>query len=346
MRFATPIRRTLSLATALSAAVSGAPAIAAVDQQQTASNVGSPLGTETVHWQTFTAGLSGRLDGVELTMVAFCDAACTLADVTVEVVEAPGGVPDDTVLASAIVSPAVLTESYAVVPVDLRAANALVTAGASYAIRFSGGGAGNGLDEIAVAYQHDGSSYGAGAFYIDINPCDGLDDPSETNYLPAGADMTFTTYVSDRACGDDVRDPGEACDDGNVAAGDGCSATCFLEKPALACQDAVAKAGLGYATARLKAIQKCRSLVNAGKLTNALEACPAETKTAAAIAKAGMKARTAVAGGRKPKCTDALLGVLGTCADGVDALVAPNGTSGCLLTSHDADDLLDAEYGY
>ena len=31
------------------------------------------------------------------------------------------------------------------------------------------------------------------------------------------------------ACGNGVLDPGEACDDGNTASGDGCSATCTIE---------------------------------------------------------------------------------------------------------------------
>src|SRR4051812_43196279 len=31
------------------------------------------------------------------------------------------------------------------------------------------------------------------------------------------------------ACGDHKFDPGEACDDGNTAAGDGCSAACQIE---------------------------------------------------------------------------------------------------------------------
>src|SRR5512138_941673 len=30
-------------------------------------------------------------------------------------------------------------------------------------------------------------------------------------------------------CGDGVVDPGEECDDGNLASGDGCSATCSVE---------------------------------------------------------------------------------------------------------------------
>ena len=45
------------------------------------------------------------------------------------------------------------------------------------------------------------------------------------------------TGTAAAACGDGVRDPGEACDDGNVADGDCCSSACVPAEDAVACDD-------------------------------------------------------------------------------------------------------------
>jgi cysteine-rich repeat protein len=52
-----------------------------------------------------------------------------------------------------------------------------------------------------------------------------------------GCSATCTVEAPAPACGDGTKDDGEACDDGNTAAGDGCSATCTVEAPAPACGD-------------------------------------------------------------------------------------------------------------
>jgi len=148
-------------------------------------------------------------------------------------------------------------------------------------------------------------------------------------------------------------DPGETCEDGNTVAGDGCDASGQLEKIGWKCQEAIAKAGGKYAQTRLKHLQKCRNLMDRGialfqdkdktvAVTDRAE-CPSEFRTAGKLAKAGEKARKLVAAG----CTDTLAGALATCGDTVDEVVSSDGTSGCLIETHDAgvDALLTAQYG-
>jgi cysteine-rich repeat protein len=397
----------LALAAALTLGLSAAGAAAPIlDQQQPAIAVGSSLNQGNIHWQTFTAGITGRLDSVVINLWKFCDVpgACTVEDITVALVEAPGGVPGSTALASAVIPVASVADASAPFPVDLSHTGLYVEAGTSYAIRVTGGGGGNGLDATVMGYLHDGASYAGGAFLVDENACDGV-QPSETLYLPQGADAQFSTFVSQPACGDGILDPGEACedgntlsddgcsatcqdefcgdgvqqtdegcddgntvsndgcsatcqaescgddivqtseacDDGNTAAGDGCSAACALETAALVCQDAVAKAGIRYASTVLGALQKCRSKVEAGKLAIDPAACRAEPKAAAAIAKAGAKARAALAPPKKAKCTGTLLTAIRACAADVDGLIAADGASGCLL---DVAESLETRYGY
>ncbi len=47
------------------------------------------------------------------------------------------------------------------------------------------------------------------------------------------------------------------------------------------------------------------------------------------------------------KCTDALIGALATCGETLDEIVSPDGTTGCLIETHDAavDAQLTAQYG-
>jgi cysteine-rich repeat protein len=49
----------------------------------------------------------------------------------------------------------------------------------------------------------------------------------------------FAFRPAQTGCGDGVLDPGEACDDGNLIAGDGCSSVCAVE----ACGNSVLDAG-------------------------------------------------------------------------------------------------------
>jgi cysteine-rich repeat protein len=136
-------------------------------------------------------------------------------------------------------------------------------------------------------------------------------------------------------CGDGVVTGAEWCDDGNTVDDDGCAADCALEPATLACRTALAKSLQKVVTARIGAVQQCELGLAAGKPLSVTDrtACPSEASAAKKIAKAGAKARKAIAGGAKPKCTDGLLAMLGACAETVDGVVSPDGTSGCLLAA-------------
>lgn len=119
------------------------------------------------------------------------------------------------------------------------------------------------------------------------------------------------------------------------------------------CQERIAKAGRTFATTRVKQIQNCRNRLNRGQLvyfdaarTQPLinpQDCADEAKTAARIAKSGMKARSSIVA----RCSDSLLSELaGVCAPTVDGVINAGGNGGCLIDGHrlQSDSILDAEY--
>lgn len=110
------------------------------------------------------------------------------------------------------------------------------------------------------------------------------------------------------------------------------------------CQSAIAKAGLGYATKTMKAVQKCRDSSNAGKglfldkaetlpLVSSAE-CSSEFRAATEIARGGLKARAKI---ERSGCDAATLASLDTCAATLDGLVGVDGTTGCFIEGHDAE---------
>jgi uncharacterized repeat protein (TIGR01451 family) len=118
----------------------------------------------------------------------------------------------------------------------------------------------------------------------------------------------------------------------------------LASRSARACQRAVATAGAGYATARLKAIQTCRNSINSGRLPGVTpDLCPTERHAAAAIGRAGRAARKTIA----TKCTDSILSSLAACATTLDGLVSADGSAGCLVDADatGVDEALVAEYG-
>jgi cysteine-rich repeat protein len=54
-------------------------------------------------------------------------------------------------------------------------------------------------------------------------------DGTDVETLLNGTDSPWDVAVAHSFCGDGAVDPGEECDDGNNAAGDGCGPTCFFE---------------------------------------------------------------------------------------------------------------------
>jgi cysteine-rich repeat protein len=138
-------------------------------------------------------------------------------------------------------------------------------------------------------------------------------------------------------CGDGAETGDEQCDDGNTVSGDGCSSTCTLEAPLAACRAAIAKGVQKYHAAFLAAVQQCQLQLASGASLSVSDPADCATETAAAkkIAKAAAQARRAIAGGKRAKCTDALLAEMAACAATVDGIVAPDGATGCLRTASD-----------
>jgi hypothetical protein len=127
-------RALLAAFTIVCAACVLAPGLAqagTLDQQQTAIFSGAySIGTNQAVAQTFTAGLTGKIDQVDLHIDK---SAGTTADLTVEIRSVSGIAPADTALASTSVPASAISVSSAFVPVTF-ASQASVVAGTQYAI--------------------------------------------------------------------------------------------------------------------------------------------------------------------------------------------------------------------
>jgi hypothetical protein len=103
-----------------------------LDQQQTSTGGAAfSIGTNQTVAQTFTAGITGTIDEVDLHL-GYSVSAPT-APLTVEIRSASGGVPTNTVLASSSIPASSAPASSAFVPVAF-ASQASVAAGTQYAI--------------------------------------------------------------------------------------------------------------------------------------------------------------------------------------------------------------------
>ena len=125
--------RTL-LITAVAAVVALVPVAGAsagtLDQQQTLSNFsGLQVDNGSSKGQTFTAGITGQLDQVDLALSGLNPAT----SLTVQIRDGSATAPGDTVLASALVPTSAATDSLSLVPVTF-ASPASVTAGTQYSI--------------------------------------------------------------------------------------------------------------------------------------------------------------------------------------------------------------------
>jgi hypothetical protein len=181
--------RRLGLALAATVAVSAfAPCTAlagTLDQQQTASNADIGLYNNQSFAQTFTAGISGGLDQVDLSLYKLG----TPPALTVEIRNAAAGKPGTTVLASASFPASAIGTSPGL-PVRF-AAPPPVAAGTQYAVvAYSGGG---GANAVLWRYQNTGNPYPPGGAFYSNDPL-----PPGGNWSPFGADadFAFKTYVT------------------------------------------------------------------------------------------------------------------------------------------------------
>jgi len=162
-----------------------------LDQQQPNGGSDARVQSDESLAQTFTAGLTGGLDRVELLLGA-PDSTPT-DPLTVEIRNASGGSPGTTVLASASVAPSAVGSTDAWVPIIFTTA-APVTAGTQYAIA-----AYSPVDNTHSyfwAIDFPNPYQAGGSFYQTITP------PGPT-WTPAslGGDQAFKTYVDVPAAG-------------------------------------------------------------------------------------------------------------------------------------------------
>jgi hypothetical protein len=181
--------RTL-LITAGAAAAALIPAAGAsagiLDQQQTLSNFGG-LQVDSTHSkaQTFTAGLTGQLDQVDLALSGMS----VTTPMTVQIRDGSATAPGDTVLASASVPTSAVASTESFVPITF-AAPASVTAGTQYSIVA--------LNDSSGWFWYSGqaapdSAYVGGRFYGSPNGPPGTGPWIEGNTM---ADLEFKTYVA------------------------------------------------------------------------------------------------------------------------------------------------------
>jgi cysteine-rich repeat protein len=351
-----------------------------LDQSQETFNSSISLSTNVTAWQVFKSGMIGELSSVDLLLSLNCVMVPCMGDpgdLTVEIVSTSSDVPTATVLGTATVPSSAATSSFAWISVPLDSSSIPVSNGTVLAIHLRSAGTNAPMTNQWVWGFAGTDTYAGTELFLDFDAGNGLDDP--VPFAPS-ADAAFRTYVQTQVCGngieegaeecddsntldgdgcsaqcieefcgDGLRSGAEECDDTNATAGDGCSDTCTLEPAAVACRSAIAKGGSKYATVRLNALLKCKNLLAAGKTLSVADPaqCESETGAAKAIGKAAASARKGIASGKKPKCTDALVGVLYACAETVDGVIDTAATSGCLRTTHDAavDELLE-HYGY
>ncbi len=172
-------------AAALLLAIAAPATAGTLDQQQTSENTNIALLSGQTPAQTFTAGISGVLDQVDLSLE---QVGTPPASVTVEIRNTDNAGNPRTVLATASLPTSAIPTFPAFVPVTF-ASPALVAAGTQYAIvAYSPGTVTN---YVAWSDQNSGNVYsGGGTFLSTEGP-----PPGSTWMAQAGSDQTFKTYV-------------------------------------------------------------------------------------------------------------------------------------------------------
>jgi hypothetical protein len=175
-----------AVATLMPAAVASAGTL---DQQQTVSNFGG-LQVDSTHSkaQTFTAGLTGQLDQVDLALSGMS----VITPLTVQIRDGSATGPGNTVLASASVPTSAVTSSESFVPITF-ASPPSVTAGTQYSIV-----ALNASPAVSGWFWYSGqiavtSAYEGGRLYGSPSGAPEAGSWVEGNSL---ADFEFKTYVA------------------------------------------------------------------------------------------------------------------------------------------------------
>ena len=182
-RFSRPFLLVLAVAAALLLGAQASASAGTLDQQQISTTQDSVLNTSQSGAQTFTAGISGGLDQVDLALRKIG----APPNVTVEIRGTSAGTPGTAVIASAQLAGSAIGTTEAFVPVTFTAP-APVTAGTQYAI---------------VAYSPGSGGDQVGWFLSSTNPYAAGARFTSTESLPPGGawtgtatDFAFKTYVA------------------------------------------------------------------------------------------------------------------------------------------------------
>ncbi|MGE5747161.1 MAG: choice-of-anchor R domain-containing protein [Solirubrobacterales bacterium] len=177
---------TLILACGVFMLAPGAALAGTLDQQQT-DHAGTTANIQSASsWaQTFTAGLSGGLDQVDLYLGSFGAPAVPLY---VEIRDVSGGVPGNTILASHLVPASGIPAAGAFVPINF-APPAPIVAGTQYAIVAYSSASGGKI--FTWGASTNANAYPAGAAFLDtVSPPDG-----NWSSLTVVRAVAFRTYV-------------------------------------------------------------------------------------------------------------------------------------------------------
>jgi hypothetical protein len=183
--------RIFVLASAACAALhlgAAAPASAGtLDQQQTSTDANLGLFTNSSPAQTFTAGITGALDQVDLSLIRI--GATLPPSFTVEIRNTSAGQPGTAVLATSTLPTSSVGGSLEFVPIAF-ATPAPVTAGTQYAIVAYSPGAP--ADDVAWGVNTAGNLYSGGNAWTSAQP-----HPPTAPWDDLGPeDMAFKTYVT------------------------------------------------------------------------------------------------------------------------------------------------------
>ena len=185
-------RIVLSALTATASLLLGiaAPASAGtLDQEQTNSVTDAGLFPNQTPAQTFTAGISGGLDQVDLLRFKV---GTPRASVTVEIRNTSAGQPGTVALATASLPSSAIGTTEAFVPVTF-ATPASVTAGTQYAVVANTPGSGG--NTVGWRYQSAGNPYSPGAMFVSNDPHPPGGNWKFNGGSPGDDDLGFKTYA-------------------------------------------------------------------------------------------------------------------------------------------------------
>ena len=155
-----------------------------LDQQQTTKGGGFQGITTGGSAQTFTAGITGRLDQVDLDLETSGNTTDLTVEIRNEIPNSSGGAPGDTVLARQGIPGSAVPSLDAFVP-DTFSSPAAVTAGTQYTIvAYTSGGA-----LYKWAFSPSGDPYAGGSAFSSPG------SPPAGPWTSEGRDFAFKTYV-------------------------------------------------------------------------------------------------------------------------------------------------------